>query len=112
MNLLYYVTLVPFAVSLVITFSIILLVRTHSIGMDVPDDARRMHQNPTPRIGGISIALGLLLAIPFLELDARISGFLLGAAVMFAVGLIDDLHGLRWKVKMLASVTAISLLCR
>ena len=31
--------------------------------IDVPKDKRRMHKKPTPRIGGVAIVFGLMVAI-------------------------------------------------
>jgi UDP-GlcNAc:undecaprenyl-phosphate/decaprenyl-phosphate GlcNAc-1-phosphate transferase len=79
----------------------------HAIGaVDRPDaDRPRIHQQPIPRIGGIAIALGIL--VPYLAIvqpHGRLFGIALGALLICIVGLIDDLRGLKPSAKMLAVV--------
>jgi len=54
-------------------------------------EARRLNQNPVPRLGGIAIFFGIFVpALAFLELGRETRGVLLGAAVATVVGAIDD----------------------
>ena len=54
-------------------------------------EARRLNQNPIPRLGGIAIFFGIFVpALAFLELGRETRGVLLGAAVATVVGAIDD----------------------
>ena len=68
---------------------------------DAPDHARRVHHQPVPRIGGVAvfaaaIAVTLVLSPETLSLGRGhgFAGLLLGASVMFVLGLVDDLRGL------------------
>jgi len=71
--------------------------------VDEPDEARKLHRQPIPRVGGIAIALSYALAYVFSTEAARIfsrEGLPLwklapAALAVFAVGLIDDLWGLK-----------------
>ncbi|CAN5830471.1 MAG: undecaprenyl/decaprenyl-phosphate alpha-N-acetylglucosaminyl 1-phosphate transferase [Gemmatimonadetes bacterium] len=84
---------------------------------DMPLDGRRMHTRPIPRVGGVAVfaamALGLL-AVAFSGTEAQLSseqwrffiGILLGAAVVFAAGLWDDLRGLSPVLKLTAQSLA------
>jgi UDP-GlcNAc:undecaprenyl-phosphate GlcNAc-1-phosphate transferase len=79
----------------------------HAIGaVDRPDaDRPRIHQQPIPRIGGIAIAIGIL--VPFLAIvqpHGRLFGIALGTVLICLVGLVDDLKGLKPSAKMLAVV--------
>jgi UDP-GlcNAc:undecaprenyl-phosphate GlcNAc-1-phosphate transferase len=85
---------------------------------DHPDDDRRVHRSPVPRIGGIAVfgatALGLLFV--FLpeslwhewmpEQRRFFGGVLLGGAVVFVAGLWDDLRGLTPAAKLTAQLVA------
>src|SRR6202042_1936566 len=66
----------------------------------IPDD-RRVHERPTPTVGGAAMYLGLLVAIvvasqlpglsPLFRGSPEPIGLVLGASVIFAVGMADDL---------------------
>src|SRR5688572_33351851 len=85
--------------------------------LDIPDAARRIHTRPVPRLGGVAVfiatALGLLAA-PLLGMGEELSperqrfftSILLGGAILFATGLVDDLRGLRPAAKLGAQCAA------
>ena len=93
--------------------------------VDHPDAERKLHSRPIPRIGGIPIAfsyaaaLGLMLA--FAPHKAQITvqhksllwSLLPAAAMIFSIGLVDDLIGLKpWQKlagQFAAAVLAVSL---
>ncbi len=80
--------------------------------VDVPRDARRMHQKPIPRCGGIAILCSFLIGcILFSGLDAAFVRVLLGAILMGGVGLIDDIRSLSPLIKLLAQILAASAAC-
>ena len=76
-----------------------------SVGkVDLPS-ARKVHQQPIPRLGGIAICIGtigavilacLLAGIDFLDREATIEliSLGLGSICFFLIGLVDDLFGL------------------
>jgi UDP-GlcNAc:undecaprenyl-phosphate GlcNAc-1-phosphate transferase len=90
--------------------------------VDLPD-LRKIHSRPVARLGGIAIFAGFMLAVvPLLWLDSalaevfrtqwlEIAVMFAGASVMFAVGLWDDLHGLRVRTKLLGQLAAAGLVC-
>ena len=54
--------------------------------VDVPKDNRRMHDHPIPRMGGLAIFLGFMLAVLlFAEIDRPLRGILLGSCIITAV---------------------------
>ena len=60
--------------------------------IDVPKDARRMHDHPIPRMGGLAIFLGFLLTVlVVIKLDTQVRGMLLGAVVIVILGIFDDI---------------------
>ena len=68
----------------------------HKVGaIDVPKDARRMHKKPIPRLGGLAIYGGFLCSILiFGQLDETMLCVLLGAAIIVALGIFDDVLAL------------------
>jgi UDP-GlcNAc:undecaprenyl-phosphate GlcNAc-1-phosphate transferase len=58
--------------------------------MDVPD-ARKVHTSPIPRIGGLAIYLGFMLAVlRNQQFSKEIYGILLGGTIIFLLGFFDD----------------------
>ncbi|MDO4749900.1 MAG: MraY family glycosyltransferase [Eubacteriales bacterium] len=75
--------------------------------MDVPGEARRMHDHPIPRMGGLAIFLGFILSVVLLvPLTRELRGILLGAVIIVTVGIIDDLVSLSAMKKLIAQLIA------
>src|SRR5207245_2811541 len=76
---------------------------------DVPD-ARRVHSRPTARAGGVGVALaaaaGLVLAGPTGHLGPLV---FVGAGLLLAVGMVDDVWSLRAETKLAAQAAAAAL---
>lgn len=97
---------IAFAISLAATPFVISL--AHKIGaVDVPDSERRVHKKPIPRLGGLAIFYGFLIALLcFAKLDQQIRGILIGALIIVGVGIIDDVKQLRALGKLMAQILA------
>ena len=87
--------------------------------LDLPD-ARKVHSGAVPRLGGAAIFLAfhlaLVLALVYGQGDARVEFdtariffAFVGGAIIFAVGLVDDLRGLDYRVKFLGQILAASV---
>ena len=75
--------------------------------MDVPKDARRMHDHPIPRMGGLAIFLGFLLTVLlFAQLTRQVRGMLLGAVIIVVLGIFDDIYSLSAKFKFVVQIVA------
>lgn len=75
--------------------------------VDVPKDARRMHDHPIPRLGGLAIFLGFIVAVLiFVPLDRAKQGMLLGAVVIVILGIFDDVHALPAMLKFVIQIVA------
>ena len=75
--------------------------------MDVPKDARRMHDHPIPRMGGLAIFLGFLLTVLlFAELTSQVRGMLMGSVVIVMLGIFDDIYSLSAKLKFVVQIIA------
>ncbi|HEU4641457.1 MAG TPA: MraY family glycosyltransferase [Gemmatimonadaceae bacterium] len=89
---------------------------------DPPTGGRHVHTRPVPRLGGVAIcgALFFALAVVMLNLDALdvalehprlLRGLLIGGAIIFLTGLIDDLWGLKAWAKLAIQVVAAICVC-
>lgn len=79
--------------------------------MDVPRDSRRMHTKPIPRFGGAAIFAGVMVGfIMIMPFGEQYRGILIGAVMIFALGIVDDLTDLPPKVKFLGQIAAAAVL--
>ena len=77
---------------------------------DMPSP-RKVHKTPVPRVGGIAIVIASVVpVIVWMDFNAGVLGMLLGMAVLFVLGIFDDIKNLNYKVKFLFQITAITLL--
>ncbi len=95
---------VAFGVSLAATP----LVKTlaYKIGaVDVPKDARRVHDHPIPRLGGLAIFYGFLISILcFAVVKGQLRGIILGSLIIVALGIVDDVKQLGPKIKFAVQI--------
>ena len=128
MNSLWYVLVfgVAAVITLVTTPLVIKLAKRFDI-IDYPD-GRRVNDKPTPRPGGIALFLGIILSLGILALifaldpnrnvasygltkNVNYFGVALSAAIIFAVGLIDDIRNIRVRYKVLGQIVAAIVAC-
>jgi UDP-GlcNAc:undecaprenyl-phosphate GlcNAc-1-phosphate transferase len=77
--------------------------------VDAPG-GRRLNRRPVPRLGGLSLFLGIFVpSLAFLRLGSETRGLLLGAAVAVTVGVVDDFRGLHWWEKLVGQVLAAAV---
>ncbi len=95
-----------FAISLAATPFVITL--AHKIGaVDTPDSERRVHKKPIPRLGGLAIFYGFLIALLFFaKIDQQMKGMLIGSLVIVGIGILDDVKQLRALTKLAAQIAA------
>jgi len=102
--------LFAFIVSLVITMLLIPLVMkwADKIGaIDIPD-ARKVHTQAIPRVGGIAMVIGSVISILLLaELNQQLNAILVGFTVIWGFGLWDDKCELNYKIKFLGQLLAV-----
>ncbi|MBO9578973.1 MAG: undecaprenyl/decaprenyl-phosphate alpha-N-acetylglucosaminyl 1-phosphate transferase [Microbacteriaceae bacterium] len=82
--------------------------------------ARDVHTRPTPRLGGIAMFLGMLVAMgvasllpPFALVFGEpnaIIGLAIASAIVVGVGVMDDVWDLDWTVKLAAQILAAGVL--
>jgi len=77
--------------------------------IDLPRD-RDLHESPVPRLGGLAILAGILVAaLIFMPLDGQTRGILGGALVAAVVGSIDDLYDLPPAAKLAGQIAAAAI---
>ena len=113
--------IIAFIVSLVLSLFLTPLVAraAKKFGIvDMPSE-RKVHQRPMPRAGGLAVYLSFYLAfIPILLLNTKVLDFLYqdvrliyvvaGGCIIFVLGLIDDIRGVRANTKMIVQIEKVS----
>ena len=102
----------PFIVGMVVTMAWLpVLVRLASkwLIMDHPGE-RKVHTTPIPRVGGVAMALGVvvaaLLTIPMQREDIW---FLIAAGVLVCFGVLDDRFDLDYRIKLIGQLLAVNI---
>jgi len=100
--------------------SVVVLRVSRKYGIASPPRDRDVHREPTPRLGGVAMYVGILIAMlgamVFTDVTDRIADatqlwVLLGACTLIAVvGVLDDLFDLDWMVKLGAQLAAAGLI--
>lgn len=107
------VYVLAFTVALAVSYFITPHVKDFAIkagAMDAPD-ARKVHTRPIPRMGGLGIYLGFILAVlASMHINHEILGLVLGGTVIVIVGMIDDTRQLSAKAKLFGQIIAALVL--
>ncbi len=74
------------------------------VGLVTPPRADRWHRRPIPLLGGVAVMAATIGTLLVAGVPARLAPFLLLAAAMGAVGLLDDLRSLRPQAKLVAQI--------
>lgn len=94
-----------FVVTLITIPPIISLIKKYGL-YDVPN-ARKEHSSPIPTMGGIAVIAGMMMALvlwfPFSNNVPQIS-FFFSIAVLFGLGIMDDLKDLSAKYKFIVQI--------
>jgi UDP-GlcNAc:undecaprenyl-phosphate GlcNAc-1-phosphate transferase len=90
--------------------------------LDYPDDARRTHARPVPRLGGIGVFVGVCVAVALgivfdsgdrlVLLPPLVIALALGATLLFVAGLVDDLRGVPPIAKLVVQSVAALVVYR
>lgn len=105
------------AVSLALSLMLTPMIRVAALRLglvDLPDNKRKLHKRPVPRVGGVSLAIAyfgstLLVAISGLGTQNGFSSakaIAPAALLIFSVGLADDLFSLKPSHKLVVEVLA------
>ncbi|MCQ2406672.1 MAG: undecaprenyl/decaprenyl-phosphate alpha-N-acetylglucosaminyl 1-phosphate transferase, partial [Oscillospiraceae bacterium] len=78
-------TLFIILTAFLIAFASTPIVKTFAVrlgAIDVPDGKRRVHDHPIPRMGGMAIYLGFLVAIVmFTDITKQVQGLIIGSVI-------------------------------
>ena len=74
--------------------------------MDIPKDKRRVHNKPMPRFGGLAIYLGLMASLSLYANDRGIMPAMVGCTLVFILGMVDDIKGMKPIVKFAGQTVA------
>lgn len=75
--------------------------------VDVPKDSRRMHTKPIPRLGGIAIFFGFMVAmLLFAVMTKEMIAIILGCLIIVALGVLDDRKPIKAIIKLLVQIFA------
>lgn len=105
-------------VTAVASYSVLRLAKRFKLAPEVRE--RDVHKNPTPRLGGVAMFIGLLAAFGVASMLPEFQGLfradlkmwaLIGACLLIAViGVLDDLLDLDWMIKLGAQLLAAGIL--
>jgi UDP-GlcNAc:undecaprenyl-phosphate GlcNAc-1-phosphate transferase len=118
MDALIWLGFVSFILCLILTPIFRDIFRSYGV-VDQPDHGRKIHKYPIPRVGGIAIAASYVASFFIVQLRTGILNqqlalvwkVLPAAAVIFAVGVIDDLWGLKPWQKLIGQFLAAVIAC-
>ncbi len=86
--------------------------------VDVPNDARRIHNKPIPRLGGLAIVAGFVVSLLyniFFSLfdeysvfapNTKLIGFFIALIIIVTMGIIDDIYQLKARYKLIFQTIA------
>lgn len=88
--------------------------------IDIPKEERKMHKSAMPRLGGLAVIIGFLMALIFLfvniyidktinigqDMRRKIIGYLLGGTVIAITGFLDDCKNLKASIKLIGQIVA------
>lgn len=91
----------PLSLALIVSYLITPIVIKYAKKMGIMDDPKKtnhpkvIHTKPIPRGGGIPVFIAILVAaLVFVPLDRHLISILLGAAIIFVMGHLDDKYNL------------------
>ncbi|TMD68753.1 MAG: undecaprenyl/decaprenyl-phosphate alpha-N-acetylglucosaminyl 1-phosphate transferase [Chloroflexi bacterium] len=98
----------PFAAALVCTSIVVLPARwlAFRLGAVAEPGERRIHRQPTARLGGLAMYLGFGLSAALFSTNPKTLGLLLSAAVVTTLMVLDDIRGVRALYKLLFQIAA------
>lgn len=103
-------SLFSFVLALAVAFATTPAVKMLAIrikAVDIPKDNRRMHKEPIPRAGGLAIFAGFLVGtLCFGALGPQMKAILLGALLLVALGMVDDVVSLKPSIKFAGQIAA------
>jgi UDP-GlcNAc:undecaprenyl-phosphate/decaprenyl-phosphate GlcNAc-1-phosphate transferase len=104
--------IVPFIVAMVVAMAWLPLLAKFAARWGILDhpDVRKVHAAPIPRIGGLAMALAVLVsALIGIDLQPHDRWFLVAAGVLVAFGALDDRFNLDYRIKFTGQLLAVGI---
>ena len=99
-------------VSMFLTIALIPVLKLGAVrlrAVDLPNP-RKVHTRPIPKVGGIAMAVGVLIPLlVWAPKDRTVQGILMGLGVIFGFGLLDDIKDLGYRAKFTGQFLAAGL---
>ena len=103
--------LVIFAFAAAFMFTPIAMYLARLVGAVDQPDARKMHKNPTPLLGGFAIFMAFASTIFINNLYTdEIKGVGIAATLIFLIGALDDIRPLSAKLRLVIQLTAVGIM--
>ena len=103
--------LLAFIVAMAVTMALVPLLMRWAGALRVIDSPaeRKVHAAPMPRVGGIAMLAGILVALALWlpRDDTRLLAYLAGAAIIFAFGVWDDREDLPPSMKLAGQLIGV-----
>jgi len=104
--------LLPFILAMAVTMAwlpVLVHLANKWLFVDQPGE-RKVHTIPIPRVGGIAMAVGVLVAaLVTIRLQEQDRWFLLAAVVLIIFGALDDRFDLDYRIKLLGQLIAVTM---
>ncbi|MFQ5964876.1 MAG: glycosyltransferase family 4 protein [Candidatus Scalinduaceae bacterium] len=84
-----------------------------SLRLNIVDspDKRKMHEKPTPLLGGVVVYIAFASAIIYNDVfSLELKGIAIGATIVFFIGLIDDIRHLSATSKLFVQIIAVFIM--
>ena len=111
-----------FSIAFITAFFMTPFVKTIAVklnAIDVPEDGRRVHKKPIPRLGGLAILIGFLMGLICYAVivgisdttifNSQILGLILGIIIIEIAGIWDDIKPIRAWTKLLFQIIAAGI---
>lgn len=111
-NLVIYTLKIIFFTMLIsgLTTPIVKKIAIHVNALDIPN-ARKVHKKPMPRLGGLAIFFAFLIGYMFFgENTIQMNSILIGSFIIIITGIIDDIHSLSPKDKLIGQVLSAGVI--
>lgn len=104
---------IAFFSALIISFLLTPLARklAFKVGaLDIPKDARKIHNKPMPYFGGIAIYVAIMACMfVYMPQDKTNISIMIGATIIVLTGIVDDMYGMPAKIKLIMQIIAAAI---
>lgn len=109
MDIKYVIYLTALLISMFVTIALMPILKGLAVQMNFVDmpDARKVHKQPIPKIGGVAMAFGVVIPVMlWLDFYPFVTALMTGSAIIVFFGFIDDVKNLSYKGKLLGQIAA------